>query len=402
MNPLIQLKTTPPLLITLALLCFGLLPRAQAVVPPPDGGYPGFNTAEGQNALFSLTTGFANTALGSYALFANTTGAQNTAVGAGALDLNTVGNNNTAVGIAALLLNTTGADNTAVGTAALENNTAGRNTANGTFALFTNTEGGSNTAIGDRALVSNTSGNNNTALGANAGFNTTGNNNIDIGNSGVGGESSMIRIGDLAVHTGIFLAGITAMSPEAPNQALLVDPTTGQLGSADVTPEYAIVTVFVDRGNGPSRWAFYSAPLGSPAGTTTGGVFRFSCSAAQAPCKISYGAAVVSNQSTANATIHPRLLINKNTSTFCENADGANNNAGLAQIPRVPTLADAVIAMQTPLTMGIGGTLDCGSGQPFPPDGVATEIWVPEGFYDVWGTFAFGLTLELPPPVPGE
>jgi hypothetical protein len=30
MNPLIQFKTTPPLLITLALLCFGLLPGAQA------------------------------------------------------------------------------------------------------------------------------------------------------------------------------------------------------------------------------------------------------------------------------------------------------------------------------------------------------------------------------------
>ena len=65
--------------------------------------------------------------------------------------------------------------------------------------------------------------------------------------------------------------------------------------------------------------------------------------------------------------------------TFCENADGANNNAGLAQITRVPTLADAVVAMQTPLNMGIGGTLDCGSGQPFPPDGVVTEIWVPRG-----------------------
>ena len=259
------------------------------------------------------------------------------------------------------------------------------NTANGAFALF------------------NITGNGNIALGANAGLNlTTGDNNIDIGNIGVAGESSMIRIGDLAVHEGIFLAGITAMSPEAPNQAVVVDPTTGQLGSADVTPEYAIVTVFVDRGNGPSRWALYSAPLGSPAGTTTGGVFRFSCSAAQAPCKISYGAAVVSHQSTANATIHPRLLINKNTSTFCENADGANNNAGLAQIPRVPTLADAVVAMQTPLTMGIGGTLDCGSGQPFPSDGVVTGIWVPEGFYDVWATFGLGLTLELPPPVPGE
>ena len=45
MNPLIKLRTTPPLLITLTLLCFGFLPRTQAVVPPPDGGYPGFNTA---------------------------------------------------------------------------------------------------------------------------------------------------------------------------------------------------------------------------------------------------------------------------------------------------------------------------------------------------------------------
>ena len=394
MNPSIQLKTAPPLLIILTLLCFTLLPRAQAVVPPPDGGYPNFNTAEGQNALLSLTTGFANTALGSYALAADTAGFQNTAVGAGALDLNN-GNDNTAVGIAALLLNTSGGDNTAVGTAALElNSTGSNNTANGAFALF------------------NINGNGNIALGAAAGVNlTTGDNNIDIGNSGVAGESSMIRIGDLAVHEGIFLAGITAMSPEAPNQAVIVDPATGQLGSADVGNllEYAIVTVFVDRGNGPSRWAFYSAPLGSPAGTTTGGVFRFSCSAAQAPCKISYGAAVVSQQSTANAAIHPRLLINKNTSTFCENADGANNNAGLAQIPRVPTLADAVVAMQTPLTMGIGGTLDCGSTQPFPPDGVTTEIWVPAAsngtstaFYDVWTTFGFGLTLELPPPVPGE
>ena len=57
MNPLIQLKATSPLLITAALLCFGLLPRVEAVVPPPDGGYPGFNTAEGKTSLFSLTTG---------------------------------------------------------------------------------------------------------------------------------------------------------------------------------------------------------------------------------------------------------------------------------------------------------------------------------------------------------
>ena len=85
------------------------------------------------------------------------------------------------------------------------------------------------------ALISNATGNGNTALGANAGVNlTTGDNNIDIGNSGVAAESSKIRIGDLAVHTGIFLAGITATTPAAPNQAVLVDPTTGHLGRADL------------------------------------------------------------------------------------------------------------------------------------------------------------------------
>ena len=105
MNPLIQLKTTPPLLITLALLCFGLLPKAQAT--PDPGSVDPFNTADGDHALFSNTTGFANAAIGWYALFGNTTGSFNTAVGAGALDLNT-GDDNTAVGTAALLLNTGG------------------------------------------------------------------------------------------------------------------------------------------------------------------------------------------------------------------------------------------------------------------------------------------------------
>ena len=42
--------------ILIGIVCIGLLPRAQAVVPAPDGGYPnGGNTAEGENALFSLT-----------------------------------------------------------------------------------------------------------------------------------------------------------------------------------------------------------------------------------------------------------------------------------------------------------------------------------------------------------
>ena len=122
------------LLIPLALACFALLPKALAVVPPPDGGYPGFTTAEGQNALQNLTTGVGNTAAGWHSLFTNSVGNLNTAIGAGTLLFNT-GDNNTATGVAALLLNTTGADNTANGTATLVNNSSGgNNTAVGSFA----------------------------------------------------------------------------------------------------------------------------------------------------------------------------------------------------------------------------------------------------------------------------
>jgi hypothetical protein len=146
MNPMIQCKPTIlPLLIAGALLCFALLPWAQAVVPPPDGGYPGFNTAEGQKALFGLTTGVANTAVGWYSLFSNTDGSYNTGVGAGTLLFNVgdqttgEGTQNTAIGTAALLSNTTGGENTATGAGALSSNTAGAaNTANGWFALSHN------------------------------------------------------------------------------------------------------------------------------------------------------------------------------------------------------------------------------------------------------------------------
>jgi hypothetical protein len=84
MNPVIQLKQTNPVfLVALLLTCFGLLPAVRAVVPLPDGGYPSGNTAEGQNALFSLTTGTFNTAVGFVSLRNNTTGYSNTATGAG-------------------------------------------------------------------------------------------------------------------------------------------------------------------------------------------------------------------------------------------------------------------------------------------------------------------------------
>jgi Chaperone of endosialidase len=164
MNPLIQLKTTIPVFLVV-LVCFGLSLSSRAVSPPPDGGYPGANTAEGTGALFSRTTGTYNTAVGFYALRHNTSGSSNTAIGSGALNSNQDGGANTAMGSGALTSNLVGG-NTAVGAQALNlNELGGLNTATGYFALALNVNGNQNTAIGGTALYANVSGNQNTATG---------------------------------------------------------------------------------------------------------------------------------------------------------------------------------------------------------------------------------------------
>jgi hypothetical protein len=222
---------------------------AQAVTPAPDGGYPRGNTAEGQNALLSLTSGSYNTAVGFLSLRSNTTGDFNTAMGAGALLANTgdAAVNNTATGAGALLSNTTGQFNTANGAFALFNNsTSTDNTASGVQALFGNTEGSSNVGYGDFTLWSNSLGNNNVAIGytalrnttgsgnigigTDAGFNlTTGDSNIDIDNQGIAGESNTIRIG--SVQTSTFIAGVGGTALGSGTQ-VLIDSGTGQLGVA--------------------------------------------------------------------------------------------------------------------------------------------------------------------------
>jgi Chaperone of endosialidase len=247
MNPLIQHKKAIPLFLT-ALACFALSPTMRAVVPPPDGGYPGGNTAEGQHALLSLTSGTFNTAVGLYALLHLTSarfntavgagalftnvGSENTATGAGALLNNTTGGNNTANGESALFYNTTGGGNTAVGAQALSNNTTGgNNTANGLDALRNNTTGTFNTANGVNALLNNATGNENTALGGEAGRDqTTGSGNVYIGRAmvGVAGESNKTYIRNINTTT---VSGGTADS-------VTVDLGTGLLGHATSSRRY--------------------------------------------------------------------------------------------------------------------------------------------------------------------
>ena len=222
----IQIKNV--VLITATFACLALSPMTRAQLsPPPDGGYPNANTAEGDDALHSLTTGERNTAVGTGALYSNTTGNDNTAVGELALPGNAAGVQNTAIGSQALGTSHTGNGNTATGYYALNGNKGGSNTAtgilalqsndsgnqnvaNGATALINNSTGSGNTAIGAQALSTNTTGILNIALGFQAGVNlTTGNSNIDIGSPGVAAESNTIRLGYEGTHNATYIAGIS-------------------------------------------------------------------------------------------------------------------------------------------------------------------------------------------------
>ena len=248
------------------------LPGAHAVSPPPDGGYPGDNTAEGENALLSLTTGTLNTAIGFYSVASLTDQSFDTGVGAGTLLLDTEGTN-TAVGTAALLLNTTGFANNAVGAFALLNNVGGffnnahghnclmnnnsgdQNNAFGDEALFTNTAGSFNSAFGDDSLHDCTSGDSNVAMGDEAGNSITdGSDNVAIGAgagtnvisgsgnvyvganvAGIGDETRFVRIGDTSfTDYDCFIAGIIGREVDAGTAALVLVDNNQKVGTVPI------------------------------------------------------------------------------------------------------------------------------------------------------------------------
>jgi hypothetical protein len=266
------------LLIAVMLASFALSQTARAVTPAPDGGYPGGNTAEGDNALHDLTIGefntavgflsldsniagsfntavgagtllanqavsntaigagallsntigFSNTANGAFALFSNTTGLTNTGNGYQALFGNTTGSQNTAIGTGALFTNTTGNGNTATGLAALAANTIGQsNTANGANALVANTNGSGNTAFGFGALAVNSTGHGNTALGDGAGVNvTTASNAICIGSNGAN------------VNNSCFIGNIRGITTQNNDAVAVVIDSAGQLGTLSSSRRY--------------------------------------------------------------------------------------------------------------------------------------------------------------------
>jgi len=238
------------------------LKNALGEVEVPETALGRGNTADGAGALQNNTTGIWNSAFGDRALNQNTTGGANIAVGVKTLFNNTQGTHNVASGNLALFANTTGIGNVGSGYGALYRNVSGfANTAFGAVAGLSTT-GDLNVTLGGGAGVNITTGSENIALGTLAGSNlTTGDNNIDIGNDGVAGDSNTIRIGDLAVHDLVFLAGLVPLTPEAPNQAVLVDPGTGQLGMASVGS-------FPPGPQGPTGPTGPTGPAGGPPGPT--------------------------------------------------------------------------------------------------------------------------------------
>jgi hypothetical protein len=219
------MKTAMPQFLTaVVIVCLVSVQNAQSVSPPPDGGYPGQNTAEGQEALLNLNVnnGTNNTAVGWRALRTNVEGDFNTAIGSAALN-NNAGAGNTAIGGAALFSNTTGAYNVAAGLLALFHNTAGvyntalgastlqsnhqgiSNTAAGYQALYVNDSSGTglgsyNSAFGAFALTNNSDGEANSAFGTGAmEFNSTGLDNVAVGTDTL--SSNTTGVGNTAVGT---------------------------------------------------------------------------------------------------------------------------------------------------------------------------------------------------------
>jgi trimeric autotransporter adhesin len=236
MNSSIQLKSTFAVALSLCrrvfvLCCFVFCSTLQAVTPAPDGGYVNGNTAEGTNALFSLTTGTKNTTDGYLALFFNTNGRYNTAAGAQALYHNTTGGDNTAAGFEALYSNTTGYYNAANGYQALYHNTVGgENTANGGYALYNNSVGSYNTATGYQALYFNF-GDRNTANGYQALYrNADGTDNTADGDYALYNNSS--GYANTANGEGALYNNTAGTSNTANGEETLYSNTTGSLNTA--------------------------------------------------------------------------------------------------------------------------------------------------------------------------
>ena len=260
------------------------------------------NTATGYFALYSNTTGNYNTATGRSALYSNTTGIWNTANGYQALYSNTTGNYNVATGGGALYFNTTGYQNTANGYLALYSNTSGyNNTANGFNALYSNTTGFFNTASGYQALYSNTTGSGNTANGYGSLFsNTTGNQNTANGFNAL--YFNTTGLSNTAYGSGALTSNTTGFENTATGYLALNLNTTGVQNTA-----YGNQALFLNTGSYNTANGFFALGVNTTGGGNTANGFE----------------ALVSNTTGVYSTANGYRSLNSNTEGLQNTANGA-------------------------------------------------------------------------------
>lgn len=188
-------------------------------------------------------------------------------------------------------------------------------------------------------------------------------------------QDGTIRIADLRPGAVDRLSGSGEQGPQGEQGEQGPQGLQGEPGEDAQALPYGVAQVKVQRGTGAATpWATYSTTIGSPVGDTTGGTFRFTCSEANAPCKVS-----VAGYSTADgAQVYPRVSIqteslNGGPQVYCEYGDGP--------------MSAALTGTATDLPVHIGGSADCEG--PDASTGLVNAITVPAGYYDVTSTFQF-------------
>ena len=197
-----------------------------------------YNTAIGNNSLYSNKTGAYNTSIGYNSLYSNVDGVYNTSIGYNSLYSNVDGVYNTALGVQSLYSNTTGANNIAISYQSLYSNTTGiSNIALGVQSLYSNTTGNYNITVGMYSLHSNTSGYYNTAIGYLSLYsNTIGTYNTAIGSNSLEKNTTTISTLNIIYGGSGYTASITFSSIQL------------SYISGSTATTYPIVTVYVGTG----------------------------------------------------------------------------------------------------------------------------------------------------------
>ncbi len=194
------------------------------------------NTCIGQNAGGAITSNGPNTALGNNALAALSNSTGNVAIGSGSLASATNGDDNISIGNNTLGVLDGGNRNVAIGGGTLGNLVSGNNNVCiGINSMVIGT-GGNNVCVGYNAGYTLDTGGSNVCVGYHAGYNYVGaeSNNILLGNTGTVSESNVIHIGDTAVQTTCFIAGVNGVSVTATGTVVI--DSSGQLGTVATIP----------------------------------------------------------------------------------------------------------------------------------------------------------------------